>query len=276
MAAEWQTPPGADVILRTSASGREFHAHKIIISLASPVFRDMFSVPQPPPAESSRLPIVDISDSPEAMEVFLRIIYPTPNPPINDIETLASILRLADKYNAEAIFDVHKEYLLSMYIDSPPVHIYAIFCICGREQEAEAAARRVPFASLADLSSHPLLSLMTVEHYHRLVRFMLARDKRMREILDERRQETRRNLPLHCRDAAHHLYSGALVASLQVAFEGNPCIRPAEALGIVLSAPFTFSPCAVDCIYIVRWLREYAELILADLVRMGKELPWER
>jgi len=47
MATQWKTPPDADVILRASG-GKEFHAHKLVLSLASPVFRDMFSVPQPP------------------------------------------------------------------------------------------------------------------------------------------------------------------------------------------------------------------------------------
>jgi len=274
MAAEWQTLPGADVILRASG-GREFHAHKLILSFASPVFRDMFSVPQSPTTESSQLPTIDVDDPPEALEKFLRIIYPTPNPPINNIETLASVIRLADKYGAEAVLDVRGEYLLSMCLDSPPVHTYAILCVCGREREAEAAARRVSFASLASLSSHPLLRLMTTEHYQRLVGFMVARDKRTREILNERRAGIQINH--YCSyDAAHGLYSGALVTSLQVAFEANPCIQPAEALGVVLNSPFTFSPCGDSCTYNIRYLREFSELVLKDLVKMGEELPWEQ
>ena len=94
MVAEWKTPPGADVILRASG-GKEFHAHKIILSLASPVFRNIFSVPQPPHTEPSKLPIVDVDDPPEALGMFLQFIYPTRNPPINDVETLASILGVA-------------------------------------------------------------------------------------------------------------------------------------------------------------------------------------
>jgi len=275
MATEWKTLPGADVILR-APGGKEFHAHTIVLSLASTVFADMFSLPQRPPAEPSRLPVVDIHDSPEAFEMFLQIIYPTPNPPINDIETLASILRLADKYNAGAVLEVHKEYLLSMCLNSPPVHIYAILCVCGREKEAEAAARRVSFASLASLSSHPLLRVMTTEHYHRLVGFMVARDKRMREILRDRRAEFERNLPSPCCNAFHQLHAGTVVTSLQAAFEANPCVRVAEALGIVFSTSPAFSLCNISCVYGVRRLQEFTELILKDLVKMGEELPWEQ
>ena len=91
MAIEWQTPRDADVILRASG-GKEFHARKIILSLSSPVFRDMFSVPQPTPTGSSDLPIVDVDDPPEALGTFLQTIYPGLNPTINDVGTLASIL----------------------------------------------------------------------------------------------------------------------------------------------------------------------------------------
>jgi len=228
-----------------------------------------------PAPESSRLPIVDINDPPEAFELFLRIIYPTPNPPINDTETLVSVLRLADKYNAGVVLDAHKEYLLSMCLDSPPVHIYAILCICGREKEAEAAARRVSFASLASLSSNPMLRLMTVEYYQRLVRFIVARDKRMWEILNKRQAEAERGVLPLCRDAAHQQYACTLVASLRVAFEANPCVRPSEAPGIISSVPLPSSPCR-GCIHVERWLREYAEFVLRELVEMAEGLPWEQ
>jgi len=282
MTAEWQIPPDADVILRASG-GKEFHAHKIVLSLASPVFRDMFSVPQPQPTESSKLAVVDVHDPPEALETFLQIVYPTPDPPINDTETLASVLRLADKYNAGAILDICKEYLLSTCPDSPPIYIYAILCICGREKEAEAAARRVPLASLASLGSHPLLRLMTVEHHRRLTRFVVTRGERMREILSDRRAEFVKRLLSSCSSGSsntmwHWLYFNTVIASLQAAFEVNPGVRVAEALGIVSSAPpmHAFSPCWSGCIYGARRLREYAESVLNDLIKMAEELPWEQ
>ena len=40
--------PGGDIILRTSGSpNRNFRVHKLVFSLASPVFTDMFGLPQP-------------------------------------------------------------------------------------------------------------------------------------------------------------------------------------------------------------------------------------
>ena len=107
MAAEWKNSTDADVILRASG-GKELHAHKLVLSLASPVFRDMFSVPQPPAKPSQTLTdIVEVDDSPETLGIFLQIIYPIPNPPISDVETFASLLRLTDKYDAKVAPDIH-------------------------------------------------------------------------------------------------------------------------------------------------------------------------
>ena len=280
MTTEWQNPPGADVILRASG-GKEFHAHKLVLSLASSVFRDMFSVPPPGTStESPNIPVVDIHDPPEALEAFLQIIYPIPDPPINDVETLASLIRLADKYDAKAALDAHKDYLLSACTDSPPIHVYAILCACDREKEAEAAARRVPFASLTSLAG-TLLHLMTVDHYQRLMRFMVARDTRMWEIMREHQKkiawgiwDTERNCYV-CGDSAHQLYSSTIVTAIQAAFEANPCVRVTEALGIVSNAPLEFWPCGDNCRYNVAGLQAYAEGLLKDLVEMAENISWE-
>ena len=271
--AEWQTPPDADVILRTSG-GKEFHAHKLILSLASPAFRDMFSVPQPP--STSQLPIIDIDDPPEALKAFLQIIYPAHNPLINNVETLASVIRLADKYDARAVLGVHKDYLPSTYSNLPPVQIYAILCACGREEEAGAAARRVPFASLKTLDSNPLLQLITTTQYQRLVSFMTARDQRMRQIINKHHGDIAYSRGgCYMTDAAHSLFSSTIVATLQAAFEADPCVQVSEALSIVLHAPCTLKPCSDNCKYNTAGLRNYTEGLLKELVEMAQNLSWE-
>jgi hypothetical protein len=273
MTTEWQNPSDADVILRTSG-GKEFHAHKLVLSLASPVFRDMFSVPQPP-AESSQTLIdtVGVDDPPEALDLFLQIIYPITNPPISDVETLASILRIADKYDAKVAPDIHKNYLPSMRGNSP-LQTYAILCVSGDEKEAEAVVRRAPFASLTCPNSSSLFDLMTAVQYHRLVTFIIARDQRTREIVSRHREVIANENSYSCRDLAHQLYSGTIVTTLQAAFEADPCVRVAEALALVLSAPTTFSLCETGCRYGAIGLRKYAEGLLKELVEMAKDLPW--
>jgi hypothetical protein len=273
MAAEWKNPPDADVILR-APGGKELHAHKLVLSLASPVFRDMFSVPQPP-AEPSRTltDIVEVDDPPETLELFLQIIYPIPNPPISDVETFASLLRLTDKYDAKVAPDIHKNYLPSMR-SNYPLQTYAILCAFGDEKEAEAVARCAPFESLARPNSSPLFDLMTTMQYHRLVSFMISRDQRMREIVHRHREVITSNELHRCGDSAHQLYSGTVVTTLQAAFEADPCVRVADALTLALSAPTTFTICKASCRYGALGLRGYAEGLLKELVKMAENLPW--
>ena len=273
MAAEWQNPPDADVILRASG-GREFHAHRLILSLASPVFRDMFSIPQPSDG-SSQIPIIDVGDPPEALEVFLQVIYPFRNPPIEDVEAMASLLRLADKYDAKVALDAYKDYLPSMCIDPPPIHMYAVMCAFGREKEARAAARRVSFASLAHLNSCPLLRLMTVEHYQRLIKFMIARDQKMRAIVSSHQSKIALDFKYGCNDYAHILYASNITGPIQAAFEADPCIRVVEALGLVPSAARASTLCRdVDCRYDTSKLQVYAESLLEELAEMAGSFPW--
>lgn len=274
MSTKWQNLPDADIILRAS-EGKEFHAHKVVLSLASPVFRDMFSVPQPPPAKSSKLPIVDVHDPPEALEIFLQIIYPTRNPVIHDVDILASVLHLADKYDAKDTLDVHKDYLPSTYSDLSPIQMYAILCACGREGEAGVVARRIPFASLKTLDSSPLLQFITTTQYQRLVSFMATRDQKMREQVLQYNRDIMKGNRFQCNDETHSLYSSTIVATVQAAFEADPCVRVGAALSSVLSAPCTFTKCRDGCRYNIDGIRKYVKSILGGLRPMVENLPWE-
>lgn len=65
----------ADIILRSSGpKSVEFRAHRVILSIASPVFETMFSLPQPVADKS--LPVCDLSEDANTVEVLLRLIYP--------------------------------------------------------------------------------------------------------------------------------------------------------------------------------------------------------
>ena len=63
----------ADIILRTS-DGMNFHVFNIILSLASPIFIDMFKTSHP--AFGCKLPIVTISEDSKTLDLALRHLYP--------------------------------------------------------------------------------------------------------------------------------------------------------------------------------------------------------
>ena len=61
--------PDADVVLRSS-EGKEFRVHPLILSLGSPIFQGMFSLPQPtgPPPQT---PSVDVPESSDILQPFI-------------------------------------------------------------------------------------------------------------------------------------------------------------------------------------------------------------
>ena len=98
----------ADVVIR-AAGTRDFRVHTPILSLVSPVFRDMFALPQPPTDTLGTLPHVDVIESAETWETILRTIYPVPNPVIATLHELESLFLAAMKYEILPIIDIHKK-----------------------------------------------------------------------------------------------------------------------------------------------------------------------
>jgi len=96
--------PDADIILRAlGPPKRDFRVHKLVLSLASPVFKDMFSLPQPTSddlrkSSVAELEIVEVTDPTDALDVILRMIYPFAPPSFDgSLDTLVECLVIADK-----------------------------------------------------------------------------------------------------------------------------------------------------------------------------------
>ncbi|KAF8983738.1 hypothetical protein BDQ17DRAFT_1437268 [Cyathus striatus] len=87
---------GSDIILRTS-DNMEFHVYRVILSVASPFFKSMFSLPQPPSDDVS-LPIIDVPEHSKALDPLLRYCYPVMDPVISDLTVLVDMLEAAMKY----------------------------------------------------------------------------------------------------------------------------------------------------------------------------------
>ncbi|KAJ7438914.1 hypothetical protein B0H11DRAFT_1884190 [Mycena galericulata] len=88
------------------AQSKLFNLSRGILTLQSPIFADMFRIPQPPDIETiDGSPVVEIPDSVDDATVFFRAIfdssffeaYPAPT----TFETLAGILRLSTKYEVD-------------------------------------------------------------------------------------------------------------------------------------------------------------------------------
>ena len=174
----------ADIVIR-AAGIRNFRAHKLILSLVSPVFKDMFTLPQPPTDTSGPLPHVDVDESAETWENILRVIYPMPNPVIDDLGDLESLLLAAKKYEMQPIIDIHKQRLENrVFIQEDPLRLYSIACACGLDDQAKYVARNTEFLTVIRSSPDNDLKGLTVASYRRLITFLVERDNELHPILE--------------------------------------------------------------------------------------------
>jgi hypothetical protein len=72
----FETQQPADVILLTS-DGVSLRVHKCLLAVASSIFQQMFSLPQPgPDSKADSLPSVEVTETSEVMTELLQFIYP--------------------------------------------------------------------------------------------------------------------------------------------------------------------------------------------------------
>ena len=175
----------ADIAIR-SLGTYEFRVHKLILSLASPIFKDMFTLPQPPADNPGVLPHVDVEESAVTWEHILPTIYPTPNPVIDDLEDLESLLFTAKKYEMQSIIDTHeKTFENHGFIRENPLRLYAIACACGFEGQAKYVAEHAELLAVTRDFDAGNPRGLTLGSYHNLVSFLAERDDEWNRIFGE-------------------------------------------------------------------------------------------
>ena len=176
------TTHDGDVILRAGAgsdSRNNFRVHKFILSLASPVFKDMFTFPQPSDQNENEhpdIPVVDIPDSPEVVDTILRYIYPGVElPKITEISILSALFSAADKYNIASMRPVLKE-SLKIFLPREPFGVYIIACRFGLLEEAKEATRVSNSRSMLNKGYHEAVQHISGPDLYRYVQFIQARE----------------------------------------------------------------------------------------------------
>lgn len=86
----------------------DFRVHKAVLSLASPVFETMFSLPKTRSGSSSQerregLPVITLPESSDVVDVLLRLCYPTPPPIITQFTLASRLYEAVDKYAMDSI-----------------------------------------------------------------------------------------------------------------------------------------------------------------------------
>ncbi|PBK69218.1 hypothetical protein ARMSODRAFT_180908 [Armillaria solidipes] len=118
---------GADLILRSS-DGVDFYVHKPLLSLASPIFRDMFDIGQATQTFQDGIPVVQMSEDNNVLHKLLVWCDPrsVPLPEQFTIDDISRVLSLTDKFMMEGIAGRVARMLLSEYVEKQPAHVYAL------------------------------------------------------------------------------------------------------------------------------------------------------
>jgi len=179
------TADDADIVLRATRCEvpREFRVHKIILSIASSVFKDMFDIPQPVPSTTPvgpAIPVIDVDDDPDDLETFLRMIYPFGPPATPTLDAISRALVIFDKYQVQgsSLQPIRSLLVSPEFLKNDPIRVYSLACGSKLKEEADLAA---PYTSSLDVLSSACeedIRRMTGMEYHRIL--ILAKQRRLR------------------------------------------------------------------------------------------------
>lgn len=169
--------PKADVILR-SCDNVDFRTFKLLLTLVSPIFEDMFGMEQQPSEDSINemidgAPVVSLEEKSMTLGKLLGFCHPN-GPPVevDKLEDLKDLLAAAVKYDMDALLSrIAVNLVAPKFLDEDPVRVYAIACRFKLENEARISARatlRIPLAGRPCLEE---LDHITGATLHRLVQY---------------------------------------------------------------------------------------------------------
>ncbi|KAJ7310688.1 hypothetical protein DFH08DRAFT_618330, partial [Mycena albidolilacea] len=118
---------GADTILRAS-DGADFCVYCQILSLASPFFKDLFSIPQPD--SEPDVPVIPVDEHSNLLNPLLRSFYPGAEllQPVNGVDKLAKLIEASvSKYEIECAVP-RLQAALQQHVEADTVAVYAIAC----------------------------------------------------------------------------------------------------------------------------------------------------
>lgn len=176
----FDSDPGADVIL-LSSDGFEFRARMAILSFASPVFDDMFSLPQPGPDKQKQypnhkppLPLIQLSETKTVIDILLRYCYPVPLARgMNDFDVAIAARSAAEKYDMDYIKGEIDNYIEEHFGGDPRYRLILYREAYERREDAQVQFQalyclRFPLPTLVRLwkTSSSNSSLQKLVEYH--------------------------------------------------------------------------------------------------------------
>lgn len=169
-----------DIILR-SADNVDFHFHKLLLSLASSFFSNMFLLPQPSPLDEDAdqtkngLPIIPVTEKSVVLQKLLSFcspVYDTDVPALEDLDIVMSVLDAADKYDMKRVgIFIVKMITAPRFLEKEPMRVFAIACRYRSEAETLAAARYMLRFAVWEPAYVSELDFISGSDFQRLVKY---------------------------------------------------------------------------------------------------------
>ena len=190
----------ADFAIQT-CDGVVFYVHKLVLSLASTYFEEMFGiVPSPPRSPMSATLAYDpetfeATENGQTMDCLLRMIYPGHRPVVDQPSLAGNILKAARKYRVQVAEDIALERLRALIPDYE-LYMFTTACHANDDEEARRAANAwlrsggrgpldgtppaMPYETLedADFAYIPEMEQLSAGTYLRLLHYLLQPRRR--------------------------------------------------------------------------------------------------
>ncbi|KIP05976.1 hypothetical protein PHLGIDRAFT_480391 [Phlebiopsis gigantea 11061_1 CR5-6] len=178
-----------------------FYVHKLVLSLASTYFEEMFGiVPSPPRSPMSAtlaydLETFEVTENFQTMDCLLRMIYPGRRPTIDSPSLAGDLWKAARKYQIQVAEDIALERLRAL-IPNYELYMFATACHANDDEEATRGANAwlrascggphegtppgVPYETLedADFAYIPEMEQLSAGTYLRLLHYLLQPRRR--------------------------------------------------------------------------------------------------
>jgi hypothetical protein len=167
--------PDGDIILRSTIDHVDFHTFKFILSLLSPVFKDMSTLPQNGSQSGvSSVPVIPIAESSATLEYLLLLYYPAAIPKaFSSFSHAVAVMEAAKKYDMQVALSRTVDLVITQFLPDRVLELYALFCQLGWQDYAQIAATRA--LEIKDLGrpSHVFNGMrnITAFDYHRLLAY---------------------------------------------------------------------------------------------------------
>ncbi|OAX40166.1 hypothetical protein K503DRAFT_715050 [Rhizopogon vinicolor AM-OR11-026] len=158
------------IILRSS-DGVNFHVFKLVLSLVSPLFEGMFTLPQSQ-SDASSVPVIPMTESSTTLNSLLLLCYPAATPTFNCLDDAKVVLEAAKKYDMGEALSRASDLIMAQFLQTESLELYALSCRFGWKHHAQtAAAQSLLIKDLENPTSYWFAGIrdITALDYHRLI-----------------------------------------------------------------------------------------------------------